>query len=74
MRSIKKILPRKKTCGKQMLAASACVSQLHAKENAVYALSFLRPFARLRFKTLRPSAVFMRLRKPCTLLRCRFFG
>ena len=39
-----------------------------------YALSVLRPCARLRRRTLRPSAVAMRLRKPCTLLRCLFLG
>ena len=39
-----------------------------------YALRRFLPFKRLRFNTLRPSAVFIRLRKPWTLLRCLFLG
>jgi len=37
-------------------------------------VSFLRPCARRRESTARPSAVFMRFRKPCTLARRRLFG
>ena len=37
-------------------------------------VSFLRPCARRRERTARPSAVFMRFRKPCTLARRRLFG
>ena len=39
-----------------------------------YALSLLRPLALRRRNTFCPSAVFILLRKPCTLLRCRFLG
>lgn len=37
-------------------------------------VSFLRPCARRRERTARPSAVFMRFRKPCVLTRLRLFG
>lgn len=37
-------------------------------------VSFLRPCARRRERTARPSAVFMRFRKPCVLARRRLFG
>ena len=37
-------------------------------------VSFLRPRARRREITARPSAVFMRVRKPCFLARFRLFG
>jgi len=37
-------------------------------------LSFLRPAARRRESTACPSAVFMRVRKPCVLARRRLFG
>ena len=37
-------------------------------------LSFLRPIARRRERTAWPSAVFMRVRKPCVLTRRRLFG
>jgi hypothetical protein len=36
--------------------------------------SFLRPMARRRERTAWPSAVFMRVRKPCVLTRRRLFG
>ena len=34
----------------------------------------LRPFARRRARTLRPFAVLILLRKPCSLERWRFLG
>ena len=37
-------------------------------------LSFLRPAARRRERTARPSAVFMRVRKPWVFARRRLFG
>jgi len=37
-------------------------------------VSFLRPCARRREITACPSAVFMRVRKPCVLARRRLFG
>lgn len=37
-------------------------------------VSFLRPAARRREITAAPSAVFMRVRKPCVLARLRLFG
>lgn len=37
-------------------------------------VSFLRPRARRREITARPSAVFIRVRKPCVFARCRLFG
>ncbi len=37
-------------------------------------LNFLRPFARREFKTLRPLAEDMRLRKPCLFRRLRAEG
>jgi len=37
-------------------------------------VSFLRPRARRRDKTARPSAVFMRVRKPCVFARRRRLG
>lgn len=37
-------------------------------------MSFFLPLLRLRFNTLRPLSVAIRLRKPCTLLRWRFLG
>ena len=37
-------------------------------------VSFLRPMARRREITACPSAVFMRVRKPCVLARRRLFG
>ena len=37
-------------------------------------VSTLRPLRRLRATTLAPVCVFMRARKPCTFLRCLFFG
>jgi len=37
-------------------------------------VSFLRPFARRLANTLRPLAVCIRLRKPCTVLRRRLWG
>jgi hypothetical protein len=37
-------------------------------------VSFLRPRARRREITARPSAVFIRVRKPCFLARFRLFG
>jgi hypothetical protein len=36
--------------------------------------SFLRPWARRRESTARPSEVFIRERKPCVLARWRLFG
>ena len=36
--------------------------------------SFLRPRARRRDSTARPSCVFMRVRKPCVLARRRLLG
>jgi len=36
--------------------------------------SFLRPRARRRDNTARPSCVFMRVRKPCVLARRRLLG
>jgi hypothetical protein len=38
------------------------------------ALSLALPFALRRARTLRPLAVLILLRKPCTLLRWRFLG
>ena len=40
----------------------------------LYAVSFFLPLLRLLFNTLRPFNVAIRLRKPCTFLRWRFFG
>ena len=37
-------------------------------------VSLWRPLARRRASTARPSAVFMRTRKPCVLARLRLFG
>jgi hypothetical protein len=37
-------------------------------------VSRLRPFARLRFRTVRPFLVAMRTRNPCVRLRRRRFG
>jgi hypothetical protein len=37
-------------------------------------VSFLRPRARRREITARPSEVFMRVRKPCFFARFRLFG
>src|ERR1019366_778362 len=37
-------------------------------------VSFLRPWARRREITARPSAVFIRERKPCVLARWRLLG
>lgn len=37
-------------------------------------VSFLRPRARRRDSTARPSWVFMRVRKPCVLARRRLLG
>jgi len=37
-------------------------------------VSFLRPMARRRERTAWPSAVFMRVRKPCVFTRRRLFG
>ena len=51
-----------------------CAPGASAGTRARYALKRFLPFKRLRFNTLRPSVVFMRLRKPCTLLRCLFLG
>jgi hypothetical protein len=37
-------------------------------------VSFLRPRARRRARTARPSAVAMRVRNPCVFARLRLFG
>jgi len=41
---------------------------------ALHTVNFLRPLARLRFKTRRPFLVLIRARKPCVFLRRRLFG
>ena len=44
------------------------------RETAGYGISFLRPFARLRARTLRPFAVAIRARNPCVRLRRTLLG
>lgn len=39
-----------------------------------YQASRARPFNRRRLRTLRPSVVLMRTRKPCVVCLCRLFG
>ena len=41
---------------------------------AAYEESFARPLLRRACSTLRPAFVAIRLRKPCSFARCRFFG
>lgn len=40
----------------------------------LYAVSFFLPLARLRWSTFRPALVFILFLKPCSFLRCLFFG
>ena len=67
--------PHRKPDGSLWIVESGHVSEIprfcYLSELTV---SFLRPLARRRDITARPSAVFMRVRNPCVLARLRLFG